>query len=86
MIKPTGPLIINLDSLILSKNESEILSDQSIGGVILFNHNYSNTSQIKSLIDSIKDIRDNIIIATDHEEEGCRGSKMALPCYHHSMK
>ena len=40
MIKPTGPLIINLDSLILSKNESEILSDQSIGGVILFNHNY----------------------------------------------
>ena len=67
MIKPTGPLIINLDSLILSKNESEILSDQAIGGVILFNHNYSNTSQVKSLISSIKDIRDNIIIAIDHE-------------------
>ena len=38
-----------------------------IGGVILFSHNYANKNQIKSLISSIKEIRDNIIICIDHE-------------------
>ena len=38
-----------------------------IGGVILFDHNYEHVEQVKSLIDSIKSINNDIFIAVDHE-------------------
>lgn len=67
MISASGPIIINLDSISISTEEKELLSSNLIGGVILFNHNYANKNQIKSLISSIKEIRDNIVICIDHE-------------------
>lgn len=67
MISASGPIIINLDSITISTEEKDLLSSNLIGGVILFSHNYANKDQIKSLISSIKEIRDNIIICIDHE-------------------
>ena len=67
MISASGPIIINLDSISISTEEKDLLSSNLIGGVILFSHNYANKNQIKSLISSIKEIRDNIIICIDHE-------------------
>ncbi len=67
MISASGPLIINLDSISISSEERDLLLSSLIGGVILFSHNYNNKNQIKSLISSIKEIRDNIIICIDHE-------------------
>ena len=67
MISASGPLIINLDSTSISVEEKDLLLSKPIGGVILFSHNYDNKNQIRSLISSIKEIRDNIIICIDHE-------------------
>ena len=54
MSKYTGPMIINIDSTVLSKDESLLLENNLISGVLLFAHNYVNKKQIKSLIQSIK--------------------------------
>jgi len=62
-----GPLIINLDSTHLLKDEESLLKSQLIGGVILFEHNYSNVDQIKLLIQDIKKINDKLKIFIDHE-------------------
>jgi beta-N-acetylhexosaminidase len=62
-----GYLIINLDSYTLLDEEVEILSNKIVGGVLLFEHNFIDNDQIKSLIDSIKSINSNLLIAIDHE-------------------
>ena len=67
MTKVSGPLIINLDSTALSNLETNLLTQNIVGGVILFDHNYSNKQQIKSLIGSIKSIKNDILVAVDHE-------------------
>ena len=63
----SNSIIINIDSTILSKEECKLLENEIIGGVILFDHNYENVEQTISLIDSIKSINNNILIAVDHE-------------------
>ena len=62
-----GYLIINLDSDTLLDEEVEMLNNKFIGGVLLFEHNFIDNNQIKSLIDSIKSINSNLLIAIDHE-------------------
>ena len=63
----SGPLIINLDGVTLSKDEAKLLENDIIGSVILFSHNYNNIEQIATLINDIKKIRENILISVDHE-------------------
>ena len=62
-----GPLIINLDSTCLLKDEESLLESQLLGGVILFEHNYSNVNQIRLLIQNIKKINNKLKIFIDHE-------------------
>ena len=50
----SGPLIINLDGVTLSKDEAKLLENDIIGSVILFSHNYNNIEQIATLINDIK--------------------------------
>ena len=61
----SNSIIINVDSTTLSKEECKLLENEIIGGVILFDHNYEHVEQIISLIDSIKSINNNILIAVD---------------------
>lgn len=63
----SNKIIINLDSTKLSSDECSLLENDIIGGVILFDHNYENLDQTNQLIDSIKSIRDDILISVDHE-------------------
>ena len=60
-------IIINIDSTTLSKDESLLLENNLISGVLLFTHNYDNSNQINLLINSIKSIRKEILIAVDQE-------------------
>ena len=62
-----GPMIINLDSTMLSKHESILLKNELIGGVLLFDHNCVDKTQVSNLIKSIKNINQNLIIAVDQE-------------------
>lgn len=62
-----GPLMISIASLQLNTHEKNLLKDPRVGGVILFQHNYKDTSQLLQLTDSIKAIDEKIIIAVDHE-------------------
>lgn len=52
---------------ILSIKEQEQISQPNIGGVILFARNYQNKIQLKQLTSSIREIKNNILIAVDHE-------------------
>ena len=62
-----GPLIINIDGVMLSKDEAKLLEHDLIGSVILFSHNYKNKEQLRKLIKDIKNIKENILISVDHE-------------------
>ena len=62
-----GPLIVNLDGLTLSNSDRKLLSDDLVGGVILFSNNYESLSQLQKLIHEIRSIKSNILISTDHE-------------------
>ena len=63
----SNSIIISVDSTILSEEECKLLENEIIGGVILFDHNYKHVDQTISLIESIKSINNNILIAVDHE-------------------
>ena len=62
-----GPLIVNIDGLTLSNTDKTLLLDDLIGGVILFSNNYQTTSQLKNLLNEIKELKQNILISIDHE-------------------
>lgn len=64
---PRGPLIINIDSFILSNQEKKLLKNKIIGGIILFSHNHKDYNQTKNLISDIKSIDETILVCVDQE-------------------
>ncbi|MGH1440288.1 MAG: beta-N-acetylhexosaminidase [Cellvibrionaceae bacterium] len=62
-----GPLMLDLDSLVVSSDEKELLLHPMVGGVIYFARNYESPEQIKALSDSIRQIRPDLLIAVDQE-------------------
>ena len=62
-----GPIMMDVSGTSLSEREKQQLSKPSIGGVILFTRNYENIEQIRSLIESIRLINPDLLIAIDHE-------------------
>ena len=63
-----GPLMVDVDGLILSEEDRQVLTNPLIGGVILFTRNYADKAQLKTLVAEIKALRKpELIIAVDHE-------------------
>ena len=62
-----GPLMLDLSSVSLTSQERELLVDPQLGGIILFTRNYSTKHQIDDLISEIRSLRQELIIAVDHE-------------------
>ena len=62
-----GPLMLDIEGLVLTEAEKLILSNPLVGGLILFSRNYSSPQQLKELITDVRKISCNIIIAVDHE-------------------
>lgn len=60
-------LMLDVESTILSDAEREQLSHPMIGGLILFSRNYTNRSQLIQLVQSIRAVRADILIAVDQE-------------------
>ena len=60
-------LIIDVQGLKLTEQESLLLENDAIGGLIFFSRNYQDKQQLTSLIESIKAIRPDILLTVDQE-------------------
>ncbi len=63
-----GPLMLDLEGAVLADDESELLADPRVGGVILFTRNYESPEQLTKLCAEIHAIRSpHLIIGVDQE-------------------
>jgi beta-N-acetylhexosaminidase len=63
-----APLMLDLDSIEITKEEIELLQHPMTGGVIFFTRNYESTDQLSVLVSSIRNLVDKeLLIAVDHE-------------------
>jgi len=63
-----GPLIVDIDSVQLTEEESDYLKHPFVGGVILFSKNYSCIDELVTLIKQIKSLRyPSLLIFVDQE-------------------
>lgn len=59
--------MLDIEGLILNESDIRRINHPLTGGVILFTRNYHNINQLNKLIVSIRSIRNNLLIAVDHE-------------------
>ena len=59
--------MLDIDGQCLTDQDKFVISHKHVGGLILFSKNFQSFDQIKQLIRDIKDLKENIIIAVDHE-------------------
>lgn len=62
-----GPLMLDLNGLVLSEEERELILHPAICGIILFARNYESPEQLRALVDSIRRVRAELLITVDHE-------------------
>jgi beta-N-acetylhexosaminidase len=62
-----GALMLDLVGLELDAEEKEILQHPHVGGLIFFARNYTGPEQIQALVNSVRAVRPEIIIAVDQE-------------------
>lgn len=59
--------IIDLEGTQITEIEQQILKHPEVGAVVLFTKNFEDKKQLKQLTASIRQVRDDIFIAVDHE-------------------
>ena len=59
--------MLDINGTFLSDEDKLLIENKHVGGLILFSRNFQSFHQIKDLINEIKNIKDNIIIAVDQE-------------------
>ncbi len=62
-----APLIIDVAGLALTDTDRQRLAHPLVGGVILFGRNWGEREQLVALCDEIKAVREDLLIAVDHE-------------------
>lgn len=62
-----GPLMLDLEGLVLSEEERELILHPAVGGLIFFARNYHDKSQLAELVESVRAIRPELLLAVDHE-------------------
>lgn len=62
-----APLIIDVAGLALSDTDRQRLAHPLVGGVILFGRNWNDRAQLAALCAEIKSVREDLLIAVDHE-------------------
>lgn len=65
--KKCGRLIVDIEGISLSEADLKFIQDPHVGGLILFERNFNSLEQLKSLCKDIRDIKQDILIAVDHE-------------------
>ena len=59
--------ICGINGLTLSEEERDFISENEVTGVLLFSKNYQDKNQLIALTTELKNIREDIMIAVDHE-------------------
>jgi beta-N-acetylhexosaminidase len=62
-----GALMLDLDGLTLTDTERDLLRHPHVGGVILFARNFSEAAQVIALVQAIRAVRPELIVAVDQE-------------------
>lgn len=62
-----GALMLDLKGVELDAEEKELLQHPDVGGLIFFSRNFDGVEQIQQLVNSIRAIRPEIILAVDQE-------------------
>ncbi|SFV66174.1 Beta N-acetyl-glucosaminidase [hydrothermal vent metagenome] len=62
-----APIMIDVLGLELTHSDIKRIQNNAVGGVILFTRNYKSKTQVRKLIKDIRNIKDNLLIAVDHE-------------------
>lgn len=62
-----GPLMIDIAGTRLTELDRERLRHPLVGGLILFSRNYVDVAQLQALVASVREVRDPLLIAVDHE-------------------
>lgn len=68
-----GQLIITgIKGTSLSKEESDFIKNEKIGGVVLFSHNFEDPAQLAELVNNIQKVRDEYPLFISVDQEGGR--------------
>lgn len=62
-----GKVMLDIAGTDLSDEDTKLISNKHVGGLILFSRNFESYEQLKSLIKQVKSIKHNILIAVDQE-------------------
>ena len=62
-----GPVMLDVVGKTLTDDDQRRLAHPMTGGVILFARHYENRAQLVALTDAIRAVRDDLLIAVDHE-------------------
>lgn len=62
-----GPVMLDVVGKTLNADDERRLAHPMTGGVILFARHFESRAQLVALTDAIRDIRDDLLIAVDHE-------------------
>src|SRR5246127_25905 len=64
---PPGPVMLDVVGKPLPDDDVRRLAHPMTGGVILFARHFQNRAQLVALTDAIREVRDDLLIAVDHE-------------------
>ena len=67
MINEFGRIMLDIEGTSLTDEDKFVITNEHVGGIIFFSRNFESYEQIKNLIIEIKNIKENIIFAVDHE-------------------
>ncbi len=62
-----GQLMLDVEGKSLTPNDQALIRQPEVGGIILFGRNVESPEQVRTLTDSIRAIKPNILIAVDQE-------------------
>lgn len=62
-----GCLMIDLEGTCLTQDERTLLLSEHVGGIILFSRNFESATQIQKLIEEVRAVKSQILVAVDHE-------------------
>lgn len=62
-----GPVILDVEGLVLTQADKNRICHPLTGGVILFGRNYQSRVQLTALTQAIRALRPDVLIAIDHE-------------------